>query len=44
MGESPINLLHPTGIEPASEASEATVLSIRLRVHMPFFSPARGKS
>ncbi len=26
--------MHPTGLEPASKASEAYVLSIRLRVHM----------
>ena len=25
--------MHPTGIEPALKASEASVLSIRLRVH-----------
>ena len=27
------NRMHPTGIEPALKASEASVLSIRLRVH-----------
>ena len=26
--------MHPTGIEPASKASEAYVLSVRLRVHI----------
>ena len=26
--------MHPTGIEPALKASEASVLSVRLRVHI----------